>query len=250
MVKSADRVCKILDLLGNNKGGLKHAEIARLLKIPISSLSGLLSCLVSNQFLAIDSAGMKYLLGPQILTLAGSFLSGFDLAEFSKPVVKEIAKKTGESVGVAIRMGNEMMIICKEDSPRLIKRTIQIGERHALYATAAGKAILAHLPKTEIEHYLSSVELSPLTKKTITNLQKMKKELARIRSTGLAHNYEESSEEIVAIAAPLFDINGNVLASLAVSLPVARFTHEKESLITSALRDASLSLSRKLGFKG
>jgi len=250
MVKSANRVCNILDLLAKSKGGLKHAEIARSLKIPISSLSGLLSCLVNNQYLSIDSVGTKYFLGPQILTLAGSFLNGFDLAEFSKPVVKEVSKKTGESAGVAIRMGNEMTIICKEDSPQLVKRTIQIGERYPLHATAAGKVILAYLPRAEIERYLSSVKLLSLTKKTITNPRKLEKELVRIRSIGFAYNYGESSNEIGAIAAPLLDINGNAMASIAVSVPITRFTDKKKSLITNVLRNASVSLSAKLGFRG
>ena len=86
MVKSADRVCNILRLVCPRKNGLRHAEIARTLDIPSSSLSGLLASLLEEQFLSLNALTQRYSLGPQILSLAGSYLDGLDVVEHSKPV--------------------------------------------------------------------------------------------------------------------------------------------------------------------
>lgn len=250
MVKSAERVCDILKLLAPRRDGLRHAEIARALKIPSSSLSGLLASLLEQQFLSLNALTQRYSLGPQILSLAGSYLEGLDVVEQSKPVVKKLAEETGESAALSIRCDWDIMTAFKEDSRQLIKRTLQIGERQPMHATASGKAILAHLDEREIEEFLSTSKLVPITAKTITDPKVLRKELAEIRVSGLAYNREEVSDQIIAIGAPVFDLFGKVVASLVVSSPVTRFTGAKETLIQNAVKEASESISRRLGFKG
>jgi len=209
MVKSATRVCRILTLVGREKGGLRHTGIARALNIPTSSLSGLLASLVNQQFLSLESETQKYLLGPQILTLAGSYLDGLDLVEHSRPVVQKFAEDSGESVSVSVRIENEIMVVCKEDSPQLIKRTVQIGQRSPMHAAASGKVILAYLSEHEIEQYFSSANLVALTPNTITDRETLRRELGQTRSSGLAYNREETTDQIISMAAPIFDLCRN-----------------------------------------
>ena len=223
MVKSATRVCRILTLIGHEKGGLRHAGIARALNIPTSSLSGLLASHLGQQFLLLDSETQKYLLGPQILTLAGSYLDGLDLVEQSRPVVQKLAEDSGESVAVSVRVENEIIVVCKEDSPQLIKRTVQIGQRSPMHATASGKVILAHLSEHEVDQYLSSVELVALTPKTIKGRNTLRRELEQVRASGFAHNREELTDQIIAMAAPVFNLYGIVAAAIVISMPVIRF---------------------------
>lgn len=250
MVKSAERVCQILKLIGPHRDGLKHAQVAKALNIPTSSLSGLLASLLEQQFLSFNSLTQRYLLGPQILSLAGSYLESFDLVEQSRPIVRKLVKDTEESVAISIRCEDDILTVFKEDSEQLIKRTIQIGERRPLYATASGKAILAFLPEQEIDEYFSSVKLVSVTPKTITDPNKLRKQLEEIRVTGIAYNREEVSDEIIAVAAPIFDLYGMVAASIVVSTPFIRFTAEKEEVIKHCVKEASINLSGKLGFRG
>ena len=249
MVKSATRVCRILTLVGREKGGLRHAGIARALNIPSSSLSGLLASLVEQQFLSLNSETQKYLLGPHILTLAGRYLDGLDLVEHSRPVVQKLAEDSGESVSVSVRVEHEIIVVCKEDSSQLIKQTVQIGQRSPMHATASGKVILAHLSGHEVDQYLSSVELVALTPKTITDRKTFQRELEQVRSSGIAHNREELTDQIVAIAAPIFDLYGIVVASIVVSMPDIRFNDDKEILIERLVKEAARTISQKLGFK-
>ncbi|MFH1488964.1 MAG: IclR family transcriptional regulator, partial [Pseudomonadota bacterium] len=194
--------------------------------------------------------GKRYRLGPQILTLAGRYLAGLDIAQMGKPIVRRLMIETGESTELAARRGEKIQIVCKEDCSSTIQRVIELGDRAPIYATAAGKSILAHLSDEEIDEYLSSVELKAITKKTITDKKVLRCQLHEIRSGATAYSHEELNEGLVAMAAPVFNLNGNVVASIVVPIPILRFTKEKERAIALALRKSAETLSHQLGFTG
>lgn len=248
MVKSADRVCSILELVASNRRGLKHSAISKALNIPSSSLSALLSSLVTRRYLSLDPVNNLYTLDSQVLALAGQYLGGLDIVEISRPIVRKLSGATGESAALAIRTGPDIMIICREDSPQVIRRTIQIGERFPLYATASGKVILANLPEYEVERYLSEVKLSRVTQRTIKDIQSLRSELKKVQLSGYAYNRGESADEMVACAAPVFDMHGKVVAAISVSLPISRLTNEREKGLEHLIKEASRTLSQKLGF--
>jgi IclR family acetate operon transcriptional repressor len=182
--------------------------------------------------------------------LAGEYLESVDIVKISRPVIQQVTAATGESAALGVKNGWEVVNLCKEDSPQLVKPTLQIGERSPLYASACGKAILAHMPEDQIEGYLSSVPLESITSKTITNPKVLHSQLRRIRAKGVAYNREEISEQIIAIAAPVFDLYGSVSAAIVVSFPITRTSPKKERSLEKIIAEASGAVSEQLGFKG
>ncbi|MBA4423619.1 MAG: hypothetical protein C0390_11090 [Syntrophus sp. (in: bacteria)] len=248
MIKSAYRVIQILEAVALSSGGLRHAEIAQNLQIPKGSLSLLLADLVAQEYVTLKGDGKRYLLGPQVLVLARHYIAGLDLVQIGRPVVKELVVRTGESAEIAMRRGDEVIIVCREVSSRSLSSCMQIGDRAPLYATASGKAILAHLPSEEIEAYLSSGKFQSLTKKTVTDPRALRGELEAIRSGAVAYSCEEHSEGIVAMALAVFGFDGLVVGSIVVPMPSIRFNRQKDKVIERGLRDLSLQMSRQLGF--
>lgn len=248
MVKSAYRVTQILEAVASSRTGLRHAEIAEALKIPKGSLSLLLADLVTQDYLSLKEDGKRYVLGPQVLVIARHYIAGLDLVRIGQPIIKELVTKTGESVEIAVRRGHEILIVCREDCSRPLRSFIQIGDRGPFYATAAGKAILAHLPASEIDHYFSAVEFRSLTRKTVTRPRVLRNELEAIRSGAVAYSREEHNEGVIAMAAPVFDFSGQVAGSIVVPMPTIRFNAKKEKKVEQLLREASSELSRQLGF--
>jgi DNA-binding IclR family transcriptional regulator len=157
---------------------------------------------------------------------------------------------TCESALIAIRKQNDIQVISKELCSESIQQVIDVGERAPLYATAAGKTILAYFDDEELKSYLASVRLEPLTPKTITNKKVLTRQLKRIRAGAVAYSLRENDEHIIAMAAPVFDLHWTVTASITIPVPVVRFSSEKEKIIEPALREAAESLSRQLGFQG
>jgi IclR family KDG regulon transcriptional repressor len=247
-VKSADRTLQILELISKRQGGLKHIEIAHSLKIPTSSLSGLLATLVTKDHLTFDKENRRYKLGPQVLLLATRYLADLDIIRFAQAIIKEVAMTSDESTSLAIRHGLEAMFVCKQESSHALVPRLGLGERIPLYATAVGKVILAYLPKEELDQYLSSTEIIPLTRFTIAHPQKLLHELKSIRIKGLATSREEQTEGLFAMAAPVFDLTNQVVAGITVTIPKIRFNREKEARIKNILLEASAMLSQMLGF--
>lgn len=248
MVRSAERALEILEISGANKKGLKHGEIAQALNIPKSSLSKLLGSLVAKGYLTLDTASRSYAIGPQVLVLASSYLASLDVVQISQPIVHEVMLKTGESASLMIKKGNEALIVYKEISNQpMIIATLNIGDLVPLYASACGKAMLAFLPGEELDRYFSSAELTPFTRKTITDAVMLKQELDAIRASGVAYSDEELYEDLFGMATPVFDWDHRVVASLTVSFPRMRLTPEKQEIIANVLRDSSAEISGKLG---
>lgn len=250
MVKSAHRVIRILEAISSSTAGLKHSEIAEILNIPKGSLSLLLSDLVAQDYLSQDKERRRYMLGPQILVIAKRYLAGLDVVQLGRPILKKLVSDSGECVEIGVRRGNDILMICREDCSRPLRSVIQIGDRAPLYATAAGKAILAHLPEDEIEEYLSTVHLKSITKRTITSPKALRKDLEAIRAGGVAYCREELNEGVVAMGMPVFDGDGRVHASLVIPVPTIRFNNKKEKRVELALREGASNLSHKLGFTG
>jgi len=249
MVRSADRAFEILEIVGASKKGLKHGEISQALNIPKSSVSKLLASLVARDYLVIDTITRAYSIGPQVLSLANSYLAGLDIVHIAQPIIWEAMMKTGESASLMIKRGDEGLIVCKEDSPHVVIARLYIGTRVPLYATAGGKAILAFLSSEEVDHYLSSVELAPLTETTITNPDILRRELELIRARGLAHCNGEQFKDLVSIAAPVFGYDGCVVASVGTPFPRIRSNTQNERIIEDVLRESSAEISRKLGLR-
>jgi DNA-binding IclR family transcriptional regulator len=249
MVKSATRVIQILETVGASKQGISHAALSAALKIPKGSLSLLLADLVAHDFLFLRKEDeRRYVLGPQILVIAGQYLTDLDIVQLGRPTVHEVMSTTDESSALAVRKGFEMLIVYGENCSQPLKRAVEIGYRAPLYTTAGGKAILAHLSDEEIQQYISSAKLSPMTHETITDPKTLLRDLKAIRSEGIAYAREEQYEGLIAMAAPVFDLYGSVVASIVVTLPTIRFNAKSEKLVKDTLRRASEKLSRELGF--
>ena len=248
MVKSADRVLQLLEMIGLDREGITHGDLSAKLRIPKSSLTSLLGNLLARDYLTTNGADRRYRLGPRVLVLAARYLNGLDLVRLGHPVIRKLTNAIDESAEIAIQKGDEIMIICKEDCSRPLGRMIQIGDRAPMYATAAGKVILAHLPEDEIERYLSTVNLTSITKSTITDPQVLARELRTIRTGAIGRCLEELHEGITAIASPVFDLYGHVVASIVLPIPTIRFSTEKEKMAGEILRMSAMELSRQLGF--
>jgi DNA-binding IclR family transcriptional regulator len=151
-----------------------------------------LADLVAQGYLTLKVEGKQYLLGPQVLGLARHCIAGLDLVQIGRPIVNELVVQAGESAEIAMRRGDEVIIVYREVSSCSLSSCMQIGDRAPLCAIAAGKAILAHLTPEEIDAYLSSGQFLSLTKKTVAD----------------PYSREEHSEGIVAMALAVFGFEG------------------------------------------
>ena len=248
-VKSADRVIQILEAIGSKDDGMVHGELSRVLGIPKGSLSLLLSNLVDRDYLTFDHSSKLYMFGPKLLVLTGRYLSNLDIVRVGRQVLRELVAEINEDTELAIMKGIEILFVCKEECSHPLKFSVEIGDRAPMYATGAGKAILAHLSEDEVSRYLSAVTLASMTKNTITEPALLMRELKNIRVKGVAYSREEYQQGVSAIAAPVFNFYGDVAGSVTVTMPTIRFIAEQKRFIEPRLLKAAAKISRQLGFE-
>ncbi|TAK82759.1 MAG: IclR family transcriptional regulator [Betaproteobacteria bacterium] len=242
-VKSALRVCRLLTMLAE-RPGLTHADMAEHLAMPRSSMSALLATLEAREFVQKDSR-RRFFLGPEVLSLAHRYIANLDLAKLGQPVVDELMLRTHESAALSVASGSDIVVIAKANCQQPLQRTMQLGERAPMHATAAGKALLAFLGTNQTRGSASS---RTQTDGVPVNRRRLIEELKAIRSSGLAYSKEELIRGIVAIGAPVFELTGAPVAALSVAVPTVRFNPKRESAIINAVRKAADTLSRQLGY--
>jgi len=221
--QSVDRIFAILDHLAAHPEGESLAGLARTTGAPKTSLVGLLAGMVESQHLVRDDRG-TYRLGPRLVSLALRISSRADLASLARPVVAALAGETGETAIVSVLEppGNVAVSIVKVESTNPVRYAVTLGDRRELYCTAAGKALLAWLPRERRTEYLRNAVLLPFASRTVTSRKALAAQLEEIRRTGLACTESERVEGATGLAVPVFGPDGQVLASLMLAVPTHR----------------------------
>jgi len=240
--RAVTRILRLLEALAKAPEGCTLAELNVALSAPKSSLLVLLRPLVAEEYLL--HTGGRYFLASNMFSLASEILSTRQFHRLIRPHVEALARRTHESVflGMLDRESRMMTFIDKVDSPYSVRFTLPVGSARPLYATAGGRLLLAYQDKAWQDDYIQQVQLTPLTPSTVDNRGDLQRELDSIRKTGLSMSIEESSEGGSAIAAPVFDVDGSVVAALVVAAPTSRLKRQLP-LIQQALLEVANAAS-------
>ena len=123
-----------------------------------------------------------------------------------------------------------------------------MGKRAPLHCTALGKVLLAFLPEEERKKILEQKELPRLTDNTITDRNKLEKELSKIQKQGFALDQEENEKDVRCIAAPIRNYQGRVIAAVSISGPAFRIDKKVQNNLKEALIETSTKISKRLGY--
>jgi IclR family transcriptional regulator, acetate operon repressor len=220
--RSLMRLLGLFDALAKSKEGLSLAELNTVLSSPKSSLLNLLRPLVSGGYLNFDNG--RYKLGPAIFRLAGSIMSVWNFSNTIRPYLEELSQRSRESVylGVLDLAGKVITYVDAIESPQPVRFTVPVGAVRPLYATAAGRILLAFAPQEWQDEYIRTVKLEAHTPRTIANRKALREELDRVRKTQISVSLGELFPESAAISAPIFGSDGGVSAAIAIGAPTVR----------------------------
>jgi DNA-binding IclR family transcriptional regulator len=198
-------------------------------------------------FLMADSATGVFSTGPKVYVLGKVFERNREILSLVRPVLRDIALKTGESASFFVREGCERAVLAREDGTHAIRHAISEGQRMDLHAGAAGKVILAYSPAEMVKTVLGKTGLPKRTAATITDRHNLLRELENIRGKGYAVSIGERAEDVCGMAVPVLDHGNELVGALSVSGPVSRFTPSVRQSYARLLVAAAMHLSRQLG---
>jgi DNA-binding IclR family transcriptional regulator len=245
-VQSVDRAVRILEILARD-GEAGVTDVAGELGVHKSTASRLLAALDRRELVTQDAARGKFRLGVGIVRLAGAASARLDVLQESRAVCRMLAHEVGETVNLAILSGRDVLYLEQAAGPAALSPHNWAGQRIPLHATSDGKVLLAWLPEAELAPCLTP-PLARFTERTITDVAAFQAVLAEVRRHGYATAVDELEAGLTAIAAPVRDAAGMVIASISASGPSFRIPAARVEVLAAAVRRAAAEASRRLGW--
>jgi DNA-binding IclR family transcriptional regulator len=243
-IQSVDRAVTILEILARD-GENGVTDVARELGVHKSTAFRLMAALERRELVAQDSSRGKYRLGVGIVRLAGASVAQLDLVQESHPVCQALARNVGETVSIAVLSGDDALYLDQVAGPSALSPNNWVGQRIPLHATSDGKVLLAYAPETPI-----GSRLQRFTPHTITSATDLGRVLDMVRKQGYATAVDELEVGLTAIAAPIRNARGAVVASICTSGPTFRLSADRIPAAAAAVRAAAAEISHHLGWSG
>jgi DNA-binding IclR family transcriptional regulator len=246
-VPAVERAFDLLELLASSGRELTLSELSRRLAIPKSSTHYLVSTLVSRGFLQRGKDGHHLSLGYRISEFSRGFNTESQLRTISRPYMVALSRKLDMTAILNVLIGSEgITILVVESSQDDGIGGAWVGVHSGVHCTAQGKALIAYHSDKELEKLLGKRKLAIFTPKTIAILDGLKAALRDVRIKGYATNDEEFVPGARAVAAPIFDSTGTVMAALSVRALASRMPVSSLDYFGKEVASAAREISRRL----
>ena len=250
LVPAVTRALDVLELFLQGDETLSAPEVTRTLQLPRTTVHELLTTLAARSYLSVapEQPG-RYRLGVRTYQLGSRYAEQLDLAAEGRRVAGEVAETCGETVHVAILEDTDVIYIAKVDSTHAVRMVSAAGRKLPAHCTSVGKLLLAALPEQELDARLEGRELTAMTDNSLTDPAELRAALAVVRKRGIAVEHRESNPDVSCVAAPVRDRSGRVVAALSISVPVIRWSDEREEELARLAADGADALSARLGHR-
>ncbi|APO70699.1 IclR family transcriptional regulator protein (plasmid) [Rhizobium gallicum] len=246
--RSISRLLGLVEQMAQRADGMSLTEISSELEAPKSSLLNLLRPLVDQDFLTHKIS--RYYLGPRMFQMASAIIARSRHAEMVRHHMMLLHEWTNETIIYVTldRQRDRIVFGNVVESDRTIRYSVSAGVARALYSSAAGRLLLAFQTEDWREAYLARTRLEPLTPQTITDVGELRRELQKVKTSGVCFTLGEAVEDAAGVAAPIFDPNGSVSGALLIGLPANR-GQERRLELEAMVSRAARRLSRALGYQ-
>jgi DNA-binding IclR family transcriptional regulator len=237
----------ILDLIANEPG-LGFAAIQQRLGLPKSSCHLLIASLCRLGVLQMQ-ADRSYVLGLRLFELGAQAANQRQIDQEALPHLRKLAADVQLTCHLGVREGLEAVYLAKVECEREIKVNTWVGKRLSLNSSSLGKVLLAWLPEGELEEILQHLDWTRKCPNTLTDRTLFKAHLAEVRRRGWATDDEEDIPNIRCLAAPVINMQGEVIAALSAVGTVLELDRTDFSVLAERVCTAASDISRDLGHR-
>jgi len=189
-------------------------------------------------------AGGFYQLTGRLGVVASGFGSSH-LCHHGMPILQQLSQQTGETVNLGVLRKVRVVYLVVLESQHALRRVASPGETDPFYCTALGRAIVAYLPQSQQEQMLRSTEIVPRNKQTVTDRERLRKILQKVRHDGWAVEVDQSDLGVTCVGAPVFS-DGQILAAISLSVPTIRSDKDRRQELVETVCQAASELTCKL----
>jgi IclR family pca regulon transcriptional regulator len=219
-VKSLERGLTVIRAFGSDQQAMTLVEVARSTGLTRAAARRFLITLTALRYMETD--GRYFWLSPRVLELGYAYLSGLSWPDVALPHVERLVAEVEDASEVGILDETEVVFILRVPGPQLVNVAINIGARLPAHVTALGKVMLAALSPEALDEYFATAKLERVAPRSIVDPEALRAEIDAARTNGWAVCDQELEEGLRAIAVPLHDRDGRVIAALNLSSHVVR----------------------------
>jgi DNA-binding IclR family transcriptional regulator len=246
-VKAVERALDVLACFTLEVPELSLAEICARTGLPKATVHRLLATLVQANFVIQDPATSLYRLGYKLMVMGAIAQSQISYLNKADAVFRVLVRDIEETINVASLDGDYHVCTLVVEPERPVKVTTNVGVRRPCYFGAAGLVLLAYQPEPVIEEILPPDKLEAFTVWSNTDPAEYHRRLWSVREHGFAIERGEAFPDVTALAAPIFDHQGKVLAAAAIVAPTHRVPDDRIPVLLKKLLEATGQISRELG---
>ena len=225
------------------------AEISKKLKYSQSKAYRLVRTLMKYSLLQEDHGTAKYILGLNALRLGLLAQQQFNISTIARPFMKELSSITKETVLLTAVNGTKGIVLDRVESEEPIRYSLfQPGAIIPLHCGASSKILMAYLPEEEWDRIIAREGLKRYTLNTITRVSELKTHLREICKRGYAFSDQEVDRDVRAVAAPILNGLGELVAGLSVAGPSYRISKKRVSCCGKLVIQYARKISSRLGY--
>lgn len=247
-VLSVERIVGVLEVLADARKDLGVTEIATAAGIHKATASRLLGALAASSLVERDPETRKYRIGVGLVRLAGSATARLAVIQHARPVLEDLAERTGETVNLGILDRESVVYVDQVTGGSTVLMANWIGRRSPLHCSSSGKVLLGFGDEALREAILRG-PLGRLTKNTITDPVRLRAEVEKVRRQGYASSVGELEQGLNTVAAPVW-LDERVIAAVSVSGPASRLAAREQPRLARLALDAGTAISRRMGHRG
>jgi DNA-binding IclR family transcriptional regulator len=245
----AYRVVTLLDLVGRHEGGIGARDAERATGIDRSAVSRIFRQLEGLRWVEqVDDRG-TYSVGPAMFAVAAAVRQRDSLWRAAEPLLQALTDRFEETTYLVVRRDDRVIFKEKVDCAQPIRYVIELDEPFPLTTGAAGRSILATLPREEADELIGH-GLTAYTPTTITDPAKYREQLDEDARLGYAYSRSGWVTRGAGVASPFFGVSGTCIGAITLSAPIDRLTPDTAHAIGPEVREAARQLSRRLGYSG
>lgn len=245
-IKSLDRAMQVFERL-SEMGGATLSAMADDLKASPATVYRILVTLEGRGLVDFEPNEQVWRIGPRAFLIGAGFLRRTSLVERARPIMRSLMEATGETANLGIERDGTVIFVSQVETHQTIRAFFPPGTQSPMHSSGIGKALLAHMDPARQSRILDAATLERFTEHTLASRSALVADLKATSARGFSIDAEERNLGMRCIAAPVFDVHGEVVAGVSVSGPRDRIQDAAITDIAAHVTEAGRQLTRAIG---
>ncbi len=247
-VPNLEKGIAVLEYLSLRPKGESLQNIKSAIDISQTTAYRILNTLVRLEYLMYNEDTKRYRLSMKMLNLGFRSLNEHNLLETVIPRLSDLRDQVKETACFGVLGDEKGLFIEQAQGHHTFRFILSPGKPFELHCSAPGKAIMAYLPDTVRDRYLSYMKFTRYNSRTITTPEAYLEELEKVRRLGYALDNEEELGGVICIGAPILNYTGYPCGAIWISGPKDRLPKEVMRSSIESVKEVAAMISSELGY--